>query len=451
MTTSFSKIIEPQRETPVVFEADLCVVGGSCTGVFAAVRAARLGLKVAIIELNSLFGGMAAAAQVNVWNSTLDAYFEKPIIGGLTIEVVERLKKRGAVQELESGQRNQFIFNSAELSVELDELVVENGVRPFLNTRVVGVQREGNRIQAVIIEDKSGRRAIRSRQFIDASGDGDLLHHAQFALYERDKLQPVNLQALIYGFDEMKGDYVRTGIQNRAEEFNFPRDNSSPWLLAWPGGPHIYNVFGARLNDVDASDADDLSATLIEARRIHRALLDIVHAESEGHRLNIVSWAHALGVRETWHAHCLHQLSGDELMQGTEFPDAIANGTYPVDIHSAEGTLLRYLDGTEEIVSRDGKRHFGRWRDESLPTPRCYHVPYRSLVPREAENVLVAGRVLDADREAFGGVRVMVNMNQTGEAAGVASAIACQDNVHVAKVDTEKLREQLAHGGSIII
>lgn len=444
-------IHEPARETPVVFEADLCVAGGSCTGIFAAVRAARLGLKVAVVEQNTLFGGMAVAAQVNVWNSTLDAYHEQPVIGGLTMEVVNRLRRRGAVQEIEPGKRNQFYFNSAELCVELDELVREHNIRPFLSTRVVAAMREGNRVSALVIEDKSGRRAIRAKYFIDASGDGDLIRRAGFEAYQRDKLQPANLQALIQGFDEMKGDYVNQSIRTRADEFNYPRDNSSPWMMVWPGAPGIYNTFGPRLNGVDASDADDLSKTLIEARRIHRALLDMVKAESGGQQLNVVAWAHALGVRETWHARCLHELKVDEILNGEKFPDAIANGTYPVDVHSAEGTLLRYLDGREEIVRRDSGHEWGRWRDESIVTPRCYHIPYRSLVPKEAENVLVAGRVLDADRDAFGGVRVMVNMNQTGEAAGTAAAIALQNDLPVAQVDAKVLRATLAEGGSIIL
>lgn len=446
-----TSITEPARQTPVIYEADLCVVGGSCTGVFAAVRAARLGLKVAVIEAHTLFGGMAVAAQVNVWNSTLDAHHEKRLIGGLTIEVVERLRSRGAVHEVPPGTRNQFFFNSAELAVELDELIVEHKIRPFLSTRVVAAVREENRVEAVIIEDKSGRRAIRARQFIDASGDGDLIRQAGFAAYQREKLQPANLQALIHGFDEMKGDYLKQSIRERADEFDYPRDNSAPWLMPWPGAPGIRNAFGARLNGVDASNADDLTNTLIQARRLHRALLDMIKAQSGGQQLNVVAWAHALGVRETWHAHCLHQLIGDELLRGETFSDAIANGTYPIDVHSPEGTYLRYLDGREEIVRADSTKQWGRWRDESTPTPRCYHIPYRSLVPQEAENILVAGRVLDADRDAFGGVRVMVNMNQTGEAAGVASSIALKDDCSVAQVKPGVLRAALAEGGSVIL
>lgn len=444
-------IHEPARETPVVFEADLCIVGGSCTGIFAAVRAARLGLSVAVVEQNTLFGGMAVAAQVNLWNSTLDAQHEKRIIGGLTIEVIERLRKRGAVQEVVPVTRNQFFFNSAELCVELDELVREHNIRPFLSTRVVAATREENRVQAIIIEDKSGRRAIRAQYFIDASGDGDLIRRAGFEAYRREALQPANLQALVSGCEKIKGTSFDDVIRERADEFDYPRDNSSPWLMPWPGAPEIYNVFGARLNGVDASDADDLSQTLIEARRIQRALLDMLKDHSGGQQLNIVAWAHSLGVRETWHARCLHELKVGELLGGEPFPDAIANGTYPVDVHAPEGTILRYLDGREEFVPPAGPKVWSRWRDESTPTPRCYHIPYRSLVPQEAENVLVAGRVLDADRDAFGGVRVMVNMNQTGEAAGVAAALALRKNLPVAQVNTNELRATLADGGSIII
>jgi hypothetical protein len=346
-------------------------VGGSCTGVFAAVRAARLGLSVALIEQNTVFGGMAVAAQVNVWNSTYDTSYEKRVIAGLTMEVMDSLATRGAVERIAPGARNEFVFNSAELCLELDELVRAHDIRPFLSARLVAASREGNRLIAAIIEDKSGRRAITARQFIDASGDGDLIRRAGFGAYQRDKLQPANMQALIRGFAEMKGNWVNEGIVERADEFGYPRDNSSPWMAPWPGAPNIYNTFGPRLNGVDASDADDLTRTLMEGRRMHRALLDIVRAQSGGEQLNVVAFAHALGVRETWHAHCLHQLTSEELLWGARFPDAISNGIYPVDVHSADGTILRYLDGTETIVSRASGTTTGLRRTEITATPPC--------------------------------------------------------------------------------
>ena len=439
-------VFEPAREVPVVWEGDLCVIGGSCTGVFAAVRAARLGLRVAVVENQTIFGGMATAARVNEWHSTYDVANEKQIIAGLTMEVVERLSKRDAVIERARDERTQYVLDPAALALELDVLVRENGVRPFLAARCVGGVREEGVVRAAFIEDKSGRRALRARYFIDASGDGDLLRRVGFEAYQNEKLQPVNLQAVVAGFPEFSGEELTNLIQQNAEKFGYPIANSKPWAARLPGMPDLRNVFGPRLNGVDASDADQLTEALMASRRCFRDFADMVKSVN-GSNLRVVAWAQALGVRETWHARCRYQLTGRDLLEGVEFPDSIACGKYPIDIHSETGTSLRYLDGREESISPDGSGVWSRWREESL-SPDCYHVPYRSLVPRDAENLLVAGRLLDADREAFGGVRVMVNCNQMGEAVGVASALALQDGHSVADVDAADLRNALVAGGS---
>jgi 2-polyprenyl-6-methoxyphenol hydroxylase-like FAD-dependent oxidoreductase len=447
-------VFEPARRIPIAHACDVCVIGGSCTGVFAAVRAARLGLSVCIVEQNVIFGGVATAAQVNEWHSTLDAHHENPIIAGLTIELIDRLRRRDAVKELPKGGRGQFRFNSAEMAGELDALVIEHRIRPFLRATCVAALREGNRITEAIIEDKSGRRAIRANVFIDASGDGDLLRHAGFAAYQASELQPVNLQALVAGFGQLNNKHPGVNfwhsVRERAEEFGYPQNTSTPWPFDYPGVPEVVNVFGPRVSGVDGSDADQVTQALINGRKYIRALSDMSHAQL-GVRLPIVSWAQALSVRQTWQCHGLHTLTGDEILSGYSFLDAIANGTYPVDIHHPDGTVLRYLDGREEIVARDGSHNWGRWRSQDQPTPRCYHIPYRSLVPRDAENLLVAGRLLDADRQAFGGVRVMVNTNQMGEAAGVAAFLAHKSKQSVAAIDTHELRRTLAQGGSIVI
>jgi FAD dependent oxidoreductase len=121
-----------------------------------------------------------------------------------------------------------------------------------------------------------------------------------------------------------------------------------------------------------------------------------------------------------------------------------------VDIHHAAGTILRYLDGREEHIARDGSRTHARWREPHAAAPPYYRIPYRSLVPREAANLLVAGRLIDADREAFGAVRVMVNCNQMGEAVGVAAALALRGSHQVAHVPAAALRAALVAGGSLL-
>lgn len=446
-------IREPARETPVVHECDLCVVGGSCTGVFAAVRAARLGLSVAVVEQNLVLGGMAVAAQVNEWHSLHDASGETQIIGGLTAEVLGRLRRRGAVGEGTHRHCGRYaVFNSAELALELDGLVREHRIRPFLKASCVGAARTGNRVDAAILEDKSGRRAIRARIFIDASGDGDLLRRAGFAAWKNEVLQPVSYQMLAAGLNrimETTGKGIWEQVRHRAGEFSYPAANANPWINEYPAPADLRNVYGPRINGCDASDADQLTAAVLEVRRCHRALLDMVREELSP-EVAVVAFAHALGVRETWHAACRHRLKVGELLDGTRFPDGIACGTYPVDIHSPDGTLLRYLDGREDLIGTDGGVTARRWRAASADSPRFYQIPYGCLLPEAAENLLVAGRLLDADREAYGGVRVMVNMNQTGEAAGVAGWLAVTHNQSPHQVDPALLRRTLVAGGSLL-
>ena len=383
-------IHEPARTTHVCHEANLCVIGGSCTGVFAAVRAARLGLSVAIVEQNTILSGMAAAAQVNEWHSVSDTSGTLPIIGGLTLEVVERLRRRGVLQELPPVLRGQFRFNSAELAVELDELVRSHRIRVFLAARYVAATREGARVTSAIIKDRSGRRAISALFFVDASGDGNLLRHAGFAADKPDVLQPVTLQAIIAGLDALSQPPAWSDLQPHLDAHAYPEANGRPWYFPVSGAPALRNLFGARLNGIDASAADAHSAALTEGRRLHRTYRDSIRALNPDSLFAIVAWAQALGVRKTWHARCHHRLTGDELLHGHAFADSIAQGTYPVDIHSVEGTVLRYLDGREERIARNGSKTWHRWQPDDAPVPACYHIPYRTLLPLEADNLLVA-------------------------------------------------------------
>lgn len=440
--------------TPIAFECDLCIIGGSCTGVFAAVRAAELGLSVAIVEKNSMFGGMAVTAQVNDWHSLHDSSGQKDIIGGLTAATLKSLRQRDAVRDRERADRGEhYLFNSAELALELDRYVHQSpNIRPFLQASCVAAVREGNALTAAIIEDKSGRRAIRARFFIDASGDGDLLRRAGFASWKNEHLQPVTYQMMIAGLNqimEATGQSIWPQVRELAAKYDYPSENASPWINEYGGTGDLRNVYGPRLNHIDASDADQLTQALLECRKHHRALHDMIR-ERFGNTISPVSPAQAMGVRETWHADCLHRVTADELLYGHQPDDSIACGTYPVDVHSAEGTVLRFLDGREIFIEKNGQQATRMWRSNKDKTPACYHIPYRSLVPKNADNLLICGRLIDADREAFGGLRVMVNMNQTGEAAGTAAWLALKHGISATSVNPAELRGVMAENGSIM-
>ncbi len=147
------------------------------------------------------------------------------------------------------------------------------------------------------------------------------------------------------------------------------------------------------------------------------------------------------------------QLTGDDVLLGRRFDDAIANGSYRVDIHHQDkpGITFRYLDG-REVYARPGyPDEVSRWRPKTDADPTFYQIPYRCLVPGTYPNLLMAGRMIDADVQAHAAIRVMVNMNQTGEAAGVAAVLAMRAGQPVGELDPEAVRRELAAGGSVVI
>jgi hypothetical protein len=449
-------IHEPARDIPVAHQCDVCVVGGSCTGVFAAVAAARLGARVALIERLGLFGGTATASMVNIWHSISDLPGRRAIIGGLTAEVVERLTRRGAVEDRGNNPHAQYILNSAELAIELDELVAEAGIRPFLHAVFAAPVVEGGRIAAAIIEDKSGRRAIRAGQFIDATGDGDLLARAGFAHGELADPQPPTACAPIRGLDDIRAANPGFDLGGAISDPRYPE--SLPRGFAWdapvPGVPGMRMAAATRVPGARCADADELTRAEMEGRRQIRAMCDILRRHVRGGaEAALVAVPARIGIRETRHAECLHRLSEDEVLRGVRFDDAIANGTYRVDVHHSDkpGLTFRYLDGREVYVVPGRPAVTTRWCPEGKPTADFYQIPYRSLVPKGSENLLVCGRLIDADRGAYGAIRVMVNCNQTGQAAGVAAWLALSRNVGVAGVPHEELRRVLAAQGAITI
>ena len=124
-------IIEPQKKIPVCDDVDVFVAGGSCTGVFAAVRAARLGAKVVLVERENCLGGMATAALVNIWHSLKDTDYKNQVIAGLTAEMTERLVKSGSAV-LDDNPSTAIVFDPNRLKYELDELVKEEKIKVYL-------------------------------------------------------------------------------------------------------------------------------------------------------------------------------------------------------------------------------------------------------------------------------------------------------------------------------
>ncbi len=450
-------IHESLPPTPVVHECDVCVIGGSCTGVFAAAAAARMGASVTIVEANGFFGGVATAGLVSIWHKLYDMSGQRRIIVGLTLEVIERLRARGDLYVGGKDEpRGHYVLNTEELKIELDRLAQEVGARVFLHARFVAPHTEEGRVTAAVFEDKTGRRAVRARYFIDASGDGDLVARAGLPTYKRPRMQPPTMCALVQGVEELARRNPAFTL-NKAL-FNPERAEALKPGFLWrrmpPRAHDATMIAGTRVFGADCSDADQLTAAEIEGRRQVRRMVDLLREAGAGSEsVALLGMSSVIGIRETRHVRALHSLTQEELLSGTRFPDAVANGTYPVDIHQADspGIIFRHLDGTEVFARPDAPNQVRRWRDPMPVEPGFYQIPYRSLVPQGSVNVLVAGRAMDADEGAFGAVRVMVNCNQTGQAAGVAAALASGDGRPVAEVPPAALRDALRKQGVEVV
>ncbi len=439
----------PKKEKlPVFAETDICVLGGSCTGVFAAVRAARLGARVCIVEKQNAFGGVATNAFVNVWHSLLDTEYKLQIIAGMTTEMIDRLEKRKAVHKAEKNESIGFRFNSEELKIELDEVILEAGVKPFFHTLFSEPLLDNSgKLTGVIVDNKSGRGIIKAKYFIDATGDGDLCFRLGLPSYTHPLLQPPTTCAHLEKFDRNEIDKL---LKEHRNEFDIPEG------FVWGGNLPASETFmlaGTRVFGADCAVADDLTRAEIEGRRQVRAIMDMFRKYGKNPDVLLNGLPSSIGIRETRHIKCLYQVTDDDALYGKRFDDAIANGSYRLDIHHQEkpGLTFRYLDGTEKYISPGKPTQSGRWRPATSENPTFYQVPLRSIIPGKYDNLMLAGRMLDASSISFSGIRVMVNMNQLGEAAGVTSYLALNQNIPVAGVNSKTVRETLKKGGSIII
>jgi hypothetical protein len=418
-TAGTAVIREQPRDIPVVQTCDVCVLGGSCTGVFAAVRAAQLGARVALVEKQSAFGGVATMALVNMWHK-LVSHKGEPIIGGLTKLMIDRLGEVGGVGKRGSGN---FAINTQELKIELDRLVLQHEVTPYLHTFYASPLMDGNRVKAVFIENKNGRQAIVADVYVDATGDGELAKDVGLPFEIREGLQPPTTCAHVSGLPH---GALGLALEHR-EEFGLAADHG--WSAEVPGSNGVQMAAFLHVFNTNAADGAQLTAGEMEGRRKVRAYMDAARKYGGEKCSPCLLNLGGLGIRETRSFRANYALTGDDVLSCRRFPDAIANGTYPVDVHDP----------------KTGKFHFTQVKGD------FYQIPLSSLVSDEAPNVVLAGRSVSADRTAFGGIRVMVNLNQTGEAAGVTAATAAESKTAVAKVPADAVRKRLADLGAIVV
>ena len=418
---------------------DVVVVGGGFAGVGAAIAAAREGKKVRLIEKYNALGGAAVYDLVNpfmrYWAWKDDNRKEKIMLSaGIFAEIVDKIAEMGGFRD--PGRTH---FNDEYLKVILNRMALDAGVELLYQTSVVGVKMNGKKIEAVTVSNVSGTYDIYADQFIDATGDANLAYLAGFPYKvgrESDGLcQPMTLCFRVANVDLTGTDYVslKTEMNTLYKALKEEGKISNPRediLMFRTTVDDIMHFNTTRVVKHDPTNAEDVTKAEIIAREqifeLYNLLRDRIPAFKNA---VLISSGIQIGVRESRMIVGEHTLNKDEMLAYTKFEDGIAACNYDIDIHSPDGA---------------GTSHF------YFPAGTYYTIPYGCLVPKESENLLVAGRCISTTHEAQASIRIMPTVCTIGEAAGVAAAIACSDKVGVKQVDIKKLRDTLRNKGAIV-
>lgn len=447
----------PERQIPVIYEADVCVVGGSATGVFAAVRAARLGAKVVIVEKTNCFGGNATNGLMAVWHSLMSTDLKTQVIAGLTDEACDRLHPF----DVRVDGAKSHIFNPCDMKCVLDDMCRESGVKIYFHTVYAGLSAEDDEIKAVFVENKDGRGAIKAKFFIDATGDGDLCRDLGVERYTNSKIQPPSYVFLLQGkdraYDPITGQCFEADacsiLNAHKEEFEVEQDHG--WSNTLPGHENLSMRVDTHIFYVQCAEADDLTKAELVGRQKMRKICRVLRKYGDPtERYAIVNDASYVGIRDTYHYKTKYAADYIDMFTCQPHEDCILRGTYSGDVQNeVDGTTWMDLNGTYTRMDPYGRWFSGNWRAEAgLPTdgemPTYYTLPFKTLVQEKCKNMIAAGRMVNADPVAFGAVRVMVNLNQIGEAAGVAAYLAVSQNKSVQELDGAEVARTLSKGGS---
>ena len=422
-------------------DADVLVCGGGLAGTMAAVAAARHGARVLLVERYGFLGGNAtggAVAQFNSWQTAAG----RRVVAGLASEVVQRLQRYGAAADhdvfvMSTGHRMDRVEYAPEvLKLVLDDMVAESGVQPLFHATLLDVERTGRRIDAVRLLTKSGVLTVRPRVLVDSSGDIDALYRAgaQFLeLGDGEQLQPATMMFRFGPVDFARFDALPPAELSQLARRGFEQGALARAALHAARDPFSDDAwFNISRLAIDATDVMALSRAEIEGRRQAWSAAQYLRHAVPGCALGrLRAFATQVGVRETRRVAGDHVLSAEDLLQGVAFPDAVAAGAYPIDIHPASGGDLVY---------------------KPLGEDHSYQIPYRSLIPLGLDNALVAGRGVSATHDALAAIRVMTISMAVGQAAGTAAALAVRKPgaVHVRDVGSNPLREALRADGACL-
>lgn len=444
-----STIREPVRQTAVFGSFDVVVVGGGPAGLAAATAATRNGADVLIIERYGFLGGMGTAGGVTNFAGLFGLVHgeTRQVVHGVADDLLDRVDRLGGLNKPQQGLQGRITVRSYDVSTlkcAADDLLLSAGVKILFHAVAVDVVMDGGAIVALIVETKSGRRAVRAKTFIDCSGDADLAARAGVPFETGDghgsglfpsmmfRVGGVDPERALAAIGEFKA-IDRLMNEAAGKGYSFPREgaivrpqkNPTEWRA---------NVTQIRNSDglaMDATDALQLSDGEIDGRRQVQEYFRFMKNEVPGfENAHIVEIAPQVGIRETRRIGGLYSLSGEDIVGCANFQDTIGVNAWPMELHVA------------------GKIEWGFFPDGSRGF--C-QLPYRMLVPNDVSNLLVAGRCASMNHEGQSAARASGACFAMGEAAGTAAAMVADGlNSTVARVDVAALQQKLKDQGAYL-
>ncbi|WP_029010467.1 FAD-dependent oxidoreductase [Azospirillum halopraeferens] len=454
----------PPRRATVAGRCDVLVVGGGPAGLGAALGAAQAGADTVLVERYGFLGGNATAALVMPWMSF---YTQKgsvadtistslmpndhppgeAVVGGALATILERLfANHGGIRpSLDTGFT--VPFDPEVLKVTLQQVLDAAGVRVLLHAFASGVLGDDGHPTGVVFETKSGPVVVEAGTIVDCTGDGDIaaLSGCDYEIgREEDGLtQPMTLMFRQAGFRRREFfEYVRAnptqwrgvhGLWNlvaeaaAAGDLDLPREDILFFATTHEGEVALNCT---RVTGVLGTSVWDLTRAEWESRYQMAQIAAFLKERVPGFADSFVTQSGvAVGVRETRRVVGAYTMTVDDVLDARKFDDAVARGTYPVDIHNptGKGTVLRRVKP-------------GEW----------YEIPMRALVPQRVEGVLVAGRCISGTHEAHSSYRVTPTCMATGQAAGVCGALAARRRTTARAVPVAAVQRELLRQGALL-
>ena len=403
---------------------DLAVIGGGFAGVAAAIAAARAGAKVLIVEKSNCLGGAAVNCLVNPFMPYWTEMDGKRVdlSAGIFKEIHDRLEHHNAM--------NRESFLEEKLKYILNEMVAEANVDLLFHAYIFKVEKCDEHIASIVVATKSGEMQVEANYFIDATGDAQLAYLAGCPTVlgrESDHLcQPMTLCFRLGNVDVEKFYESRERLKIAhaqslaAGELINPREN----ILVFKTPIHnVLHFNTTRVVRKNPTSPEEVTEAEVLARRQVYEIYEFMKKHADGLENSFLMMTAAeIGVRESRMIVGDYVLTEQDCRNCVKFDDGIAACNYDIDIHNPEGT---------------GTSHY------YFPAGEYYTIPYRSLIPKSAENLLVAGRCISSDHGAQASYRIMPVVCCIGEAAGSAVGLAVKQNCTVREVDVKELQNEL--------